>query len=184
MSQLGINPLEFPGRSAIAWQNRFGMFGAIVLLTACFGACVWGGLALIGRTVSFKSMFCRLSLSLLPIALGYHLAHFLTAAMVNLQYFLVALNDPFETGAALLGWERFYVTTSFFNQHHTVKAIWLTQAGTIVLAHIIAVILAHMIALKAFDNHRLAVVSQLPVVAFMLLYTIFGLWLLASPVAF
>ncbi|MDG2404804.1 MAG: hypothetical protein P8M25_07600 [Paracoccaceae bacterium] len=183
MSQLGINPLEFPGRSAIAWQNRFGMFGAIVLLTAGFAGCVWGGLALISQTKSFKSMFCRLSLSLIPIALGYHLAHFLTTAMVNLQYLLAALNDPFETGMALLGWDRFYVTTSFFNQHQTVKAIWLTQAGTIVLAHIIAVILAHMIALKAFDDHWLAVASQLPVAAFMLLYTVFGLWLLASPVA-
>ena len=183
MSQLGINPLEFPGRSAIAWQNRFGMFGAIVLLTVGFAACVWVGLALIGRTASFKNMFCHLSLSLLPIALGYHLAHFLTTAMVNLQYFFAALNDPFENGAALLGWDSFYVTTSFFNQHHTVKAIWLTQAGIIVLAHMIAVILAHMIALKTFRNHRLAVVSQLPVAGFMLLYTVFGLWLLASPVA-
>jgi hypothetical protein len=183
MNQLGINPLEFPGRSAIAWQNRFGMFGAIALLTVGFAACVWVGLALIGRTALFKNMFCHLSLSLLPIALGYHLAHFLTTAMVNLQYFFAALNDPFEKGAALLGWDSFYVTTSFFNQHHTVKAIWLTQAGIIVLGHMIAVTLAHMISLKTFGNHRLAVVSQLPVAGFMLLYTVFGLWLLASPVA-
>jgi hypothetical protein len=40
-----------------------------------------------------------------------------------------------------------------------------------------------MISLKTFGNHRLAVVSQLPVAGFMLLYTVFGLWLLASPVA-
>ena len=183
MSQLGINPLEFPGRSAIAWQNRFGMGGAIVFLTAGFAVCVWIGLALIDHTASFKDLFCRLALSLLPIALGYHFAHFLTTALVNLQYFLAALNDPFETGAALLGWDSFYVTTSFFNQHHTVKAIWLTQASAIVLAHIIAVVLSHMIALKAFGRHRFAVISQLPVAAFMLLYTVFGLWLLASPVA-
>ena len=183
MSQLGINPLEFPGRSAIAWQNRFGMGGAIVVLTTGFAACVWLGLALIGQTAYFQTLFCRLALSLLPIALGYHFAHFLTSAMVNLQYFLAALNDPFETGATLLGWDSFYVTTSFFNQHHTVEAIWLTQAGSIVLAHIIAVVLSHMIALNAFGDHQMAVISQLPVAAFMLLYTVFGLWLLASPVA-
>jgi hypothetical protein len=75
------------------------------------------------------------------------------------------------------------VTTSFFNQHHTVEAIWLTQAGSIVLAHIIAVVLSHMIALNSFGDHQMAVISQLPVAAFMLLYTVFGLWLLASPVA-
>jgi hypothetical protein len=154
-----------------------------VVLTTGFAACVWLGLALIGQTAYFQTLFCRLALSLLPIALGYHFAHFLTSAMVNLQYFLAALNDPFETGATLLGWDSFYVTTSFFNQHHTVEAIWLTQAGSIVLAHIIAVVLSHMIALNAFGDHQMAVISQLPVAAFMLLYTVFGLWLLASPVA-
>jgi hypothetical protein len=133
-----------------------------------------------GLMFVLQSISC---LSLLPIALGYHFAHFLTTAMANLQYFLAALNDPFETGAALLGWDSFYVTTSFFNQHHTVEAIWLTQAGAIVLAHIIAVILSHMIALNTFGDHRMAVLSQLPVAAFMLVYTVFGLWLLASPVA-
>jgi hypothetical protein len=40
-----------------------------------------------------------------------------------------------------------------------------------------------MIALNAFGDHQMAVISQLPVAAFMLLYTVFGLWLLASPVA-
>lgn len=184
MSQLGINPLEFPGRSAIAWPNRLGMLAAVFLLTGCFAVCVWAGTELINERQAFKSLFCRLALSLLPIALGYHMAHFLTSSLVNLQYFLAALNDPFDTGAALLGINNFYITTSFFNQHHTVKAIWLTQAGTIVLAHIIAVLLSHLIALQAFGKHRLAVLSQLPVAGFMLLYTLFGLWLLASPVAF
>ncbi len=183
MARLGINPLEFPGRSAVVWQNRAGMLGAIVLLNMVFALAVWLGWVLTGRRVPFTGLWAALALTTLPIALGYHLAHYLTAGMINLQYLVKALNDPFHTGAALLGWDRFYVTTSFFNQHDSVQRIWLTQAGAIVAAHMLAVILSHAIALRIFNSHTLAVWSQLPVAVFMVAYTMFGLWLLASPVA-
>jgi hypothetical protein len=183
MGQIGVNPLEFPGRSAVIWPNRVGLLAALILLNLAFAASVWLGLALIGQQARFHALYCRLALTLLPIALGYHLAHYLTSAMVGLQYVALALNDPWQNGMNLLGLGDFYVTTSFFNQHHTVQRIWLTQASAIVIAHIIAVILSHGIALGAFGAHRLAVISQLPVALFMVLYTFFGLWLLASPVA-
>ena len=88
-----------------------------------------------------------------------------------------------HNGVRLLGLPDYYVTTSFFNQHRTVQQIWLTQAAAIVLAHMLAVILSHVIALQEFASHRRAVISQLPVSAFMVAYTFFGLWLLSSPVA-
>lgn len=184
MGILGINPLEFPGRSAVMWPNRMGMILAIGALNLAFALTVWIGLSLIGRErKDFGVMFGRLALTLLPIALGYHVAHYLTTALVNLQYFALALDDPLNDGAAFLGLETRYITTSFFNQRHTVEMIWLTQAGAIVIAHMLAVILSHAIALRAYGTHRAAVVSQLPVAGFMVAYTLFGLWLLASPVA-
>lgn len=183
MGKIGINPLEFPGRSAVIWSNRFGLIGAIILLNLLFAACVWLGLALVGKRGLFHRFYCQLALSVLPIALGYHLAHYLTSALVGLQYLLKALNDPFGNGAAWLGMQDFFVTTGFFNQYQTVQQIWLTQAGAIVLAHILAVILAHTIALCEFGSHQIAVISQAPVAGFMVAYTFFGLWLLASPVA-
>jgi len=142
-----------------------------------------GAARLVGRGGEFWPLWRKLALTILPIALGYHFAHYLTSALVNLQYLLAALNDPLETGAALLGLHHFHVTTSFFNQWHTVRAIWLTQAGSIVLAHMLAIVLSHAIALRAFGSHRTATLSQAPVAGFMVLYTWFGLWLLASPLA-
>lgn len=159
------------------------MLGAVVLLNLVFALAVWLGWVLTGRRAAFSRLWSALALTTLPIALGYHLAHYLTAGLVNLQYLLKALNDPFHTGAAFLGWKQFYVTTSFFNQHDSVQHIWLTQAGAIVVAHMLAVILSHAIALRVFGSHALAVWSQLPVAVFMVAYTMFGLWLLASPVA-
>ena len=183
MARIGINPLEFPGRSAVIWPNRAGLLIAIFLVAGVFIAAVWAGLALVSKTSAFVSLFGKIGLTLLPIALGYHIAHFLTSAMVNLQYVPLVLNDPLNNGAKLLGISDYFVTTSFFNQHHTVQRIWLTQAGAIIVAHMLAVILSHVIALKAFGSHKLAVISQLPVAVFMLAYTVFGLWLLATPVA-
>lgn len=183
MAQVGINPLAFPGRSAVIIPNRFGMFAAVILLNIAFAICVWIGLALIGRSRDFHKSYCRMALTILPIAAGYHLAHYMTSAMVSLQYMVVALNDPLHSGASLLGLKDFYVTTSFFNQHHTVERIWLIQAGAIVISHMIAVTLSHAIALQAFGSHKAAIISQIPVTLFMVLYTYFGLWLLASPAA-
>jgi len=184
LNTIGINPLAFPGRSAVIWSNRAGMIGAIIALTLIFALAVRLGLELIGRGRDFSQIFPSLALTVLPIALGYHLAHFLTGALVNVQYFVFALDDPLQSGASLLGFSNHYVTTSFFNQRHTVETIWLVQAGAIVLAHMAAVILSHAVALRRFGSHKAAVMSQMPVAAFMVAYTIFGLWLLASPVAF
>jgi len=182
LGHLGVNPLAFSGRSGVVWQNRIGLVGSVVLLNLIFAACVWLGLALVHRRALFVGLYPKLALSILPIAMGYHFAHFLTSTLVNSQYLIKALNDPFETGAGFLGLPDFYVTTSFFNQHQTVQAIWLAQAGAIVVAHMLALVLSHAIALRALDSHRATVISQMPVATFMVLYTFFGLWLLASPV--
>ncbi len=186
LAQLGVNPLEFPGRSAIVAQTVIGMVGANVLLVCVFAGCVQAGLVLMKRmgidlSVSFDEAFGRLALSIIPIAFGYHVAHFLTAFLVNGQYALVAFSDPFSTGADYLGFADIHVTTGFFNSLDTVRVIWLTQAGAVVVGHVIAILLAHAIAMDMFGTRRAAVISQIPMATFMVLYTLLGLWLLASP---
>ena len=123
----------------------------------------------------------RLALSMLPIAFVYHIAHYLTAFMVNIQHTVAAISDPFATGADLLGLEPFYVTTGFFNHLDTVRLIWLTQAGVVVLGHVWSVLLAHRIALDLTPDPRRAALATLPLSLLMIAYTMFGLWLLAAP---
>jgi hypothetical protein len=48
---------------------------------------------------------------------------------------------------------------------------------------VLAVLLAHETARRAIGDPRAAVVSQLPLAAVMVAYTLFGLWLLSTPVA-
>ncbi len=181
LAQIGINPLEFPGRSAVTLPNAIGALGGIATLGLVFGATVYLGLVLVRAGAQFKALFPRLVMSLLPIALGYHIAHYLTSFMVGGQYAAKAATDPMGNGLDLLNLGQFYVTTSFFNVPETVETIWLTQASAIVIGHILAVLIAHGIALDALGSHRKATLSQLPVAAFMVAYTFFGLWILAQP---
>jgi len=181
LSRLGINPFEYPGRSALVLPVLLGLFFANIALVIIFALCLWVGLRLIRSDQSLRTVFLAFAPTLLPIALGYHVAHYLTAFMVEGQYALVALSDPLMTGADLLGLGTFYVSTGFFNTTYSVRVIFLTQAGAVVLGHVVAVLVAHAVALRVFDTHRKAILSQLPLALFMIAYTLFGLWLLSSP---
>jgi len=181
LAKIGINPLEFPGRSAVVIPTIAGLAVANLALPLIFAATVYAGMVLAGQRENLAHTFSRLSLAVLPIALAYHFSHYLTVIMVNGQYALAAASDPFASGADYLGLGVFYVTTGFLNTSDTVKVIWLSQAGAVVIGHIIAVMMSHAIALKIFGNARKAALSQLPTAVFMVAYTLFGLWLLASP---
>ncbi|MGI9424606.1 MAG: hypothetical protein ACR2PA_15535, partial [Hyphomicrobiaceae bacterium] len=181
LAVVGINPLEFPGRSAVVWQTIGGAVIANLALVMLFAICVFAGLILIGSSAMFATAFRRFALTLLPIAVGYHMAHFLPTFLVNIQYAVAALNDPWSTGADYLGLGTFYVTTGFFNSIETVRVIFLTQAAAVVVGHILSIQLAHSVALGMFGDNWRSVLSQVPLALFMIAYTFFGLWLLAAP---
>jgi hypothetical protein len=181
LGRIGINPLEFPGRSAVVVENTAGLAGMWLGLLAVYWAAVWSGARLAGGGLA-QAAGGVLALSLLPIALAYHLSHYLIVMLINGQYVLVALSDPFGTGADLLGLGRHFVTTSFLNQLTTVSLIWDVQAGVIVAGHIWAVILAHAIAVGQWGPGRAAALSQVPLAGLMVVYTLFGLWLLSTPI--
>ena len=174
LSLLGINPLEFPGRSAVVLQTLTGLISVNAALIAGIAACLWIGEKISGSGRTLRVAFCLFAPSILPIAIAYHVAHYLTSFMVDGQYVLKIVNDAFALG-------QFYVTTGFFNTPGSVKAIWLTQAGAVVVGHVVAILLAHALAMRDQHNTRRAILWQAPLAAFMLAYTFFGLWLLASP---
>lgn len=177
---LGLNPLEFPGRSAVVAPSIWGLLFANAALIAIYAGAVALGVRLAGQR-GLGRFFRLFAPSILPIALGYHIAHYLTVFLVDGQYVLKMMNDPLRNGAELLGMDHYHVTTGFLHTESTVRMIWLTQAGAVVVGHVVAILLAHALALRAFDTPRRAVLSQLPLSIFMVAYTFFGLWLLASP---
>ena len=178
---IGVNPLEFPGRSAVIIPVITGLVAANLLLVCLFTAMVRIGDVLVGGSLSSARLLALFAPTILPIALAYHTAHYLPSLLVDGQYVLVALNDPFGTGADLLGLADYYVTTGFFNHRESMRVIWLSQAAVIVFGHVIAVMLAHGAAIRAYAEVGRAFRAGLPLAVFMVLYTWLGLWLLAAP---
>ncbi|NCQ25650.1 MAG: hypothetical protein COW54_08415 [Rhodobacteraceae bacterium CG17_big_fil_post_rev_8_21_14_2_50_63_15] len=171
---LGLNPLEFPGRSAVVSQNLLGLLAANAVLMMAFATCLWLGERLAGGRARLPGLFCLYAPTILPIALAYHIAHYLTSFLVDGQYVLAALSDA-------LGLGHIHVTTGFLNTPGPVRLIWFTQAGVVVAGHVIAILLAHTFAMGRGQGTRHAVLGQAPLALFMVAYTVFGLWLLASP---
>ncbi|MGE0705167.1 MAG: hypothetical protein AB7F99_05980 [Vicinamibacterales bacterium] len=116
--------------------------------------------------------------SLVPIAVGYHLAHYFSYLIIQGQAVIPLLSDPFGRGWDLFG------TRSYAPDIGIVGArfVWTVAVGTIVAGHVAAVLVAHATALKAFRDTRTALRSQYPMLALMVVYTMFSLWVLAQPI--
>ena len=178
---IGVNPLDFPGRSALAAVNTLGLLGAFVALMAGYGAAVWLGWRLTGRPGRICEALGAYAISILPIALGYHFAHYLTVFLVDAQYAAIAFNDPLGRGWDLFGLQGAQATTSFLYDFDSVRRIWHVQVATIVIAHVVAIAAAHGIALSRSDKRGTAILGQIPLTLVMIAYTLFGLWLLSTP---
>jgi hypothetical protein len=178
---VGINPLDFPGRSAVIGVNTAGLVGMAGALCGAFLLAVWLGHRLSGSAVSFRRAAGALAWSIIPISLAYHIAHNLTEILVNAQYALAAISDPLARGWDLFGTAGMHVHAGITAGYESAWAIWNTQAVVIIAGHVLAVLVAHIIAWRLHGSARKAVSSQIPLAVLMVFYTVFGLWLLASP---
>ena len=105
--------------------------------------------------------------TLLPIAGGYLIAHYLTVVIQGAIWLPSLLADPLITVAPNLD----FIPTS---------AVWYLSVAAIVTGHIIAVVLAHRLALR--DAPARPVLAGLPLVILMVGYTVLSLWIIAAPI--
>ncbi|ESY83868.1 hypothetical protein X740_02315 [Mesorhizobium sp. LNHC221B00] len=177
----GVNPLEFPGRTAVIGSGTFGLVLTFLLLAAIFLLAVWLGQRLAGLDRPFGQAAGLLVWSIVPIALAYHVAHYLTALLVDGQYALAALSDPFALGWNLFGTAEMQVEAGIVAGAGSAWWLWNVQAGAIILGHVLAVLVAHRLAWRLHPRPARAALSQFPLTLPMIAYTVFGLWLLATP---
>jgi hypothetical protein len=117
-------------------------------------------------------------LSLIPISLAYHLAHYLSFLLIVGQYMIPLSSDPFGFGWDLFGTKIYFPDISIVNA----RFVWITSVIAVVTGHIIAVWLAHVVALRRFRDSGAALRSQIPMLFLMVGYTMLSLWILAQPV--
>lgn len=177
----GINPLEFPGRTAVIGSGTLGLVMTFVLLAAVFLLAVVLGQRLARGGQPFAQAAGMLVWSIVPIALAYHVAHYLTALLVDGQYALASLSDPFALGWNLFGTADMQVEAGIVAGAVSAWWLWNVQAGAIILGHVLAVLVAHGFAWRLHPQPARAALSQFPLTVLMIAYTIFGLWLLATP---
>jgi len=116
--------------------------------------------------------------TLVPIAIAYHVAHYLSMLVISGQYLIPLISDPFGFGWNLWGTADYRVDIGILG----VRFVWYFAAVAIVSGHVVAVVLAHMLALRDFGTRRAALWSQVPSLVLMVGYTMLSLWTLAQPI--
>jgi hypothetical protein len=114
--------------------------------------------------------------TLVPIAMVYVAAHYLTFLLFEGQATFYLASDPLGRGWDLFGTADRAIDYTYLSQNAT----WYLQVGFVVVGHVAALTLAHDRALVLYDNARLAVRSQYWMLAVMVGFTTLALWLLAQ----
>ena len=117
-------------------------------------------------------------LSLVPIAVAYHLAHYFSLLVTAGQFIIPLASDPFGFGWNLLGTAGYKVDLGILSPY----VFWYSAVVLIVAGHAIAVFVAHLEAWRLFGNRRDALASQVPLLVLMVAYTMLSLWILAQPI--
>jgi hypothetical protein len=116
--------------------------------------------------------------SLVPIAIAYHLAHYLSYLLIAGQLIIPLASDPFGIGWNVFGTAGYSIDIGIIGA----KFVWYTALIAIVLGHIFAVGVAHFVALQVFESASAALKSQYPFLLLMVGYTMLSLWILSQPI--
>jgi len=117
-------------------------------------------------------------LSLIPIAIAYHLSHYFSLFAVAGQFIIPLASDPFGYGWDLFGTMLYRIDIGVVDA----KSIWYLSVVAIVTGHIVAVWVGHVTASAVFSDVRTAGRSQYPMLVLMVTYTMLSLWILAQPI--
>lgn len=131
-----------------------------------------------GGARSPQGMAQDLALTLVPIAIGYHLAHYLLLLLVQGQYIVPLISDPFGFGWNLFGTAGYRVDIAIAGA----RFAWYVALTAILLGHIAAVTLAHLKAIRIIPDRGAALRAEVPLTALMVAYTCLSLSILAEPI--
>jgi hypothetical protein len=115
--------------------------------------------------------------ALIPIAFAYLLAHYFSLFFFQEQaQFTYLLSDPLGTGTTDL-----FGTAGYGVDYNAIsnQLVWYVQVGALVCGHVAGLVLAHDRAITIWKDYRTAARSQYWMLAVMVAFTCFGLFLLS-----
>jgi hypothetical protein len=114
--------------------------------------------------------------TLVPIAFAYVLAHYFSLLVWQGQAIAYLASDPLGDGSNLLGTAGYQIDYQVLSY----AAIWYVQVAALIAGHVSGLALAHDRALVLYREPEEAVRSQYWMLAVMVAFTSFGLWLLSD----
>src|SRR5215831_8462683 len=166
----------------------FGEVDSIVVRTiglVAFWALFFGAYLAVSAVMSIVAAFHspweiarNFAFTLVPIAIAYHLAHYLVYLLTQGQYIVPLASDPFGHGWNLFGTAGYRVDVAIVGA----RFAWYAAVTSIVLGHIGAVYLADVRAHQILETRGAALRSQVPLTALMVVYTFVSLTILAEPI--
>jgi hypothetical protein len=179
---LGTAGIIYDGMSQT--QVFFDLFGvpslpeATIILIAFLGA-VAGAVLLVSRVAGLPA----LGAGLLPIAVGYLIAHYLTFLVSDGQRIVIAISDPFQQGWDLLGTAFFQPSIGWLPS----GLLWTIQLVSVIGGHMVGAWAGHQAALLAepvnepvVEAQRTVRQRQVPLAALMVVLTVLTLWSLGQ----
>jgi hypothetical protein len=126
-----------------------------------------------------RAIALAFTLSLVPIAFVYNITHYFTLLVSQGLQIVRLASDPFG-----LRWDLFG-TATLPSDPVILDAgtVWHTQVALILIGHILGVYVSHIEALRVFRGTQRAILSQLPMLILMIVFTTVGLWILSLPIA-
>ncbi len=167
--------LEGLGLSTV---DTIGLFGIPLAFLAIYLGFSWAMRRLSGDAVGTGDTARAFVLSLIPIALAYHFAHFLALLLIQGQVIVPLVSDPFGRGWDLFGTSDYAIDIGVINA----RAAWFYSLAVIVIGHVSAVFIAHVISLRKIPDHAAAMRSQYPMLVLMVFYTAVSLWIISQPI--
>jgi hypothetical protein len=167
--------LGFSPQNSLELAFLIGLIGTILLVYGFYRLGVLGARS-VGGGFSAGRLANGFVHSLVPIALAYVAAHYLTLLLFQGQAMVFLASDPLGDGSDIFGTASNQIDYTIIGG----EATWYWQVGFVVVGHVLALTLAHDRALALYDDARLAVRSQYWMLAVMVGFTSLALWLLAQ----
>jgi len=172
----GFGSLGLSPEKALEATFLVGLLGCIAIVMAFYHLGV-AGMRSVGGGVSAGRLAGGFVHSLVPIALAYVAAHYLTLLLFQGQAIEFLASNPLgEEGTDLFGTASNQIDYGLIGATTT----WYYQVAFVVVGHVAALTLAHDRALVLYDEARLAVRSQYWMLVVMVGFTSLALWLLAQ----
>jgi hypothetical protein len=155
-------------------QNNLGLLGFCLAVGLIFWvACISTG---VGPDIPRRELPSQFAFSVIPIVIGYIVAHYLSYVVEIGSQTLIQASDPLSNGSNLFGTGTWSVPY-WLSYHPTLLAN--VKVLAVVAGHVIGVISAHERAIKLLPKrHQLT--GQLPLLCAMIAFTVGGLYLLFS----